>query len=412
MDKNTVADAYVYLLGRALVVRQEHTDLKEPGVAYNVIKYNPVGSADFVNPNLDVAYLEAWIAVDDKTAVVLEVPEVKGRYYTAQILDEWGEVITNINERNYPSHPYGRFAFVAPGSRVAVPDDALRIELNSRKAKMLGRVELKDDWDGAVALQKQFKLTPLGSPAVQPPVKIPSIDPRNLVGVEIFDAAAELIASAHDISPVAPQMQAKVYDVAKMAKDDGQRRALDELLKNDVIPDFLKYAVTKSGLFKNNWLGTIGTGNYGSDYKRRTSANLVGIWANTNDEVIYFVGTVDSEGKPLNGSNDYLIEFPKEGRPEAVVDSYWSLILVDVPGYRVVPNRLNRFNFNNYSGLKSEPDGSLKILLSKGPNDSVPEANWLPAPDGKGFSLSFRCYVPKDVVKRGEWFPPAIKRIK
>jgi hypothetical protein len=71
LDKQTVTDAYVYLLGRAIVIRQEQTDLKEPGIAYNVIKYNPAGSADFVNPNLDVAYLEAWIAVDDKTPVVL-----------------------------------------------------------------------------------------------------------------------------------------------------------------------------------------------------------------------------------------------------------------------------------------------------------------------------------------------------
>ena len=142
-DKQAVSDAYVYLLGRAIVIRQERNDLKEPGVAYNVIKYNPVGSADFVNPNLDVAYLEAWIAVDDETPVLLEVPVIEGRYYTAQILDEWGEVITNINERNYPSHPSGRFSFVAPGAHTTVPADAVRIELHSRKAKMLARVELK-----------------------------------------------------------------------------------------------------------------------------------------------------------------------------------------------------------------------------------------------------------------------------
>jgi hypothetical protein len=60
-------------------------------------------------------------------------------------------VITNINERNYPSHPHGKFAFIAPGSKVAIPEDAVHIELNSHKAKILGRVELKDDKDGAEA---------------------------------------------------------------------------------------------------------------------------------------------------------------------------------------------------------------------------------------------------------------------
>ena len=411
LDKQTVTDAYVYLLGRAIVIRQEQTDLKEPGIAYNVIKYNPAGSADFVNPNLDVAYLEAWIAVDDKTPVVLEVPEVKGRYYTAQILDEWGEVIVNINERNFPSHPFGKFALVAPGSTAKVPADAVRIELHSRKAKLLGRVELKTDPAGAMALQKQFKLTPLGKPVIHSTAPMASFGNKELIGVELFDNVDAVLASALDVSPVAASMQAKVRDVAQQAKDAGQRQTLDKLIKEEVAPQFLKYSVTKSGVFQNNWLATLGTGNYGTDYWKRTSANLVGLWANSNDEVIYFVGTRDSDGQPLNGANDYVLEFPAANRPDAVVNAYWSVILLDVPDYRVVKNPLNRFNFNSDSGLKSEADGSLKILFATKPNASVPESNWLPAPDGKGFSLTLRTYVPKDLVKRGEWFPPAIKRV-
>jgi len=411
-DKQTVTDAYVYLLGRAIVIRQEQTDLKEPGIAYNVIKYNPAGSADFVNPNLDVAYLEAWIAVDDKTPVLLEVPEVKGRYYTAQILDEWGEVITNINERNYPSHPFGKFAFDAPGSTAQVPADAVRIELHSRKAKLLGRVELKTDPAGAMALQKQFKLTPLGKPVIQPVAPMASFGNKELIGVELFDNVDAVLASALDVSPVAASMQAKVRDVAHQAKDAGQRQALDKLIKAEVVPQFLKYSVTKSGVFQNNWLATLGTGNYAADYWKRSSANLVGLWANSNDEVIYFVVTRDSDGQPLNGANDYVLEFSAANRPDTAVNAYWSVILVDVPDFRVVKNPLNRFNFNSDSGLKSEADGSLKILLATRPNATVPESNWLPSAAGKGFSLTLRTYVPKDTVKRGEWFPPALKRLE
>lgn len=411
-DQQTVTDAYVYLLGRAIAIRQEQTDLKEPGIAYNVIKYNPAGSADFVNPNLDVAYLEAWIAVDGKTPVLLEVPEVKGRYYTAQILDEWGEVITNINERNYPSHPFGKFAFVAPGSTAKVPADAVRIELHSRKAKLLGRVELKTDPAGAMALQKQFKLTPLGKPDIKPAAPMASFGNKELIGVELFDNVEAVLASALDVSPIAAQMQAKVRDIGRQARDPGQRQALDKLIKEEVVPKFLNYAVTRSGVFQNNWLATLGTGNYGADYWKRTSANLVGLWANANDEVIYFVATRDADGQPLNGANDYVLEFSAANRPDAVVNAYWSVILVDVPDYRVVKNPLNRFNFNSDSGLKSEADGSLKILFAPRPNAAVPESNWLPSAPGKGFSLTLRTYVPKDLVKRGEWFPPAIKRLK
>lgn len=94
------------------------------------------------------------------------------------------------------------------------------------------------------------------------------------------------------------------------------------------------------------------------------------------------------------------------------VDAYWSAILVNLPDYRVVPNRLDRFNFNSYSRLKENTDGSLTIQISTNPSDGVPESNWLPAPQGTPFSLTFRTYVPKDIVKNGEWFPPAIKKVK
>jgi hypothetical protein len=55
LDEKTLSDAYTYLLGRTLVIRQEHIDRRGEGFAYNAIKYNPLGSADFVNPNFDVA---------------------------------------------------------------------------------------------------------------------------------------------------------------------------------------------------------------------------------------------------------------------------------------------------------------------------------------------------------------------
>ena len=34
----------------------------------------------------------------------------------------------------------------------------------------------------------------------------------------------------------------------------------------------------------------------------------------------------------------------------------------------------------------------------------------LPSPEGKPYSLTFRSYVPKDIVKRGDWRPPALTR--
>src|SRR5882672_3241112 len=412
-DEKTVADAYVYLLGRMLVIRQEHIDRKGPGFAYNKIKYNPLGSADFVNPNFDVAYLEAWFAVDDKTPVILEVPEVKGRYYTAQILDEWGEVIVNINERTFPSKPYGKFALVKPGSSTKIPPGVGRIELHSSKAKMLARVELKDDRDGAVRLQKAFKVTVAGKPAINPPPAIPMFDNKELIGAEIFDQVDARLASALDVSPAAAEMQQKVRAVAAYAASGKEARAaVDKLLRGKVIREFQEYAFTKSAPYRNHWVGGGQTGNYGRDFWLRTSVNFAGIWANTTDEVVYLIASRDADEKPLNGGDNSVIRFPANKLPDSVVNAYWSVILVGVPDYRVAPNPLNRFNFNNYSPLKKGADGSLVIAIGPKPPAGISESNWLPSPEGKPFSLTFRTYVPKDVVKRGEWTPPPVTASK
>lgn len=408
-DAQMITEAYVYLLGRMLVIRQERMDAAGDGFAYNTVKYNPLGSADFVNPNFDVAYLEAWFAVDEDTAVLLEVPEVTGRYYTAQILDEWGEVIVNINERSAAVKPSGTFALTLPGSRPALPAGAARIDLHSAKAKMLARVELKGDPEGAVRLQEQFSVTPLGPVTVTPPPAIPQFDNKTLLGAEIFDDAETILDSALDVSPVAARMQLQVQAVAAHVASSPQvRAAVDALLHGTVVPEFEVYAFTQSAPYRNHWVGGAQTGNYGADYRRRTSVNYAGIWANTTDEVVYFVATRDADEKPLDGSQHYVIHFPADRLPDSVVNSYWSVILVGVPGYRVVPNDLGRYNFNTYSGLTAEPDGSLKIAIGPTPPGGVPESNWLPSAPGKPFSLSYRAYVPTEAVTHGEWAPPAV----
>ncbi len=75
---------------------------------------------------------------------------------------------------------------------------------------MLARVELKSDIKGAVALQKMFKMTQVGTPKISPAVNIPTFSNTTLPGVELFDNAEKLLSGALDISPVAAQMQAKV----------------------------------------------------------------------------------------------------------------------------------------------------------------------------------------------------------
>jgi hypothetical protein len=410
-DLQTITDAYLYLLSRAFVVRQEQIDKAEPGFAYNQVKYNPLGSATFVNPNFDVCYLEAWIAVDDESAIVLDVPQIEGRYYTAQILDEWGEVIANINERTFPSKSYGRFVLVTPNSTIPTPPGAGRIVLHSSKVKLLARVELKGEPDVALALQKRFTVKALGNPVIAPPVGISHFNNEQMAGVDLFDAADALMGSALDVSPHAAGQQQQARAVAAyVASGPTARKAVADKLPG-IVSEFITYAFTKCAPRRDHWTGGARTGNYGADYWLRASLNFGGLWANTWDEVIYFVATTDETDTPLNGDKNYVIHFPPDKLPATAVDGYWSVILVSAPDYHVVANPLNRYNFNSYSPLKFESDGSLKIAIGAEPVTGVPDSNRLPSPLGGAFSLTFRTYVPKDSVKSGEWSPPAVTKV-
>ena len=133
-------------------------------------------------------------------------------------------------------------------------------------AKMLARVELQRSPDVAVGFQKQIRSRSLGKPDFPSVVDIPNFDNQSLIGVEIFEHADAILTSAIDVSPKAAQMQAKVRAVAREVKDGKSRDAIDELLREQVIPEFRQFSVTESGATKNNWLGTLVVGNYGDDY--------------------------------------------------------------------------------------------------------------------------------------------------
>lgn len=207
------------------------------------------------------------------------VPKLDAEFTsTWQICDAWGIVVTNINERDYPVNPYGTYAFVTPDTVAEIPEGVVPIVLPSRKAKMLARVELQTDVEGAVDLQRQFTMSTLGEPQISAPSSLPIFDNQSLVGIEIFDHSDELLSAVLDSIPVATEMQAKVRLVARAASDPTLRDALEAKIRASIVPRFLQFAVTEAGSFQNNWLGVLVGGIYGDDYWIRTAANLVRIW--------------------------------------------------------------------------------------------------------------------------------------
>lgn len=412
LTEQDVSDSWVYVMARYLVIRQEHIDMSEEGIDYNVIKYNELGKAEFVNPNLDVAYLEAWFAVDENTPVILEVPKVDGRYYTAQIVDEWAEILYNINERNFPEHPNGQFALCLKGSNPEIPEGALRIDLPSKKAKMLARVERQGDDEGAIALQKAFKITKTGEPVVEPAIEIPMFTNKDLLKTEVFNKPMikKVLNSAPDAVLNSDDLQKNALVIADfIEKDKANRQVIDSIIKTKTIPAFLKH-VMDAGDNRGGWTSTREYEKFGNDYWSRAGVNYAGIWWNSSLEVVYYMGFIDKDKTPLHGDNVYFIYYAPEELPMKHVNAYWSLTMLSLPDYRVVPNELERYNLNNVSELTYEEDSSLKLYIASELPKGISESNWLPSPKGKNFVMNHRLYVPKKEVLSGEYYVPAIQK--
>ena len=134
---------------------------------------------------------------------------------------------------------------------------------------------------------------------------------------------------------------------------------------------------------------------------------MVGLGANQPDDAIYPMNVVDADGKPLNGSNNYVLHFGKDEMPP--VDGFWSVTMYDKDGFQAA-NELNRFALSSWMDLKKNADGSLDLYLQNSNPGADKESNWLPAPKTE-LGVTMRLYAPQLSALNGNWKPPAIKRV-
>ena len=155
----------------------------------------------------------------------------------------------------------------------------------------------------------------------------------------------------------------------------------------------------------NQWsMNTDTMGVYGNYYLKRAIVAQVGLGANLPEDAIYPLNLGDSEGRPLDGENKYVLHFEKGATPP--VNAFWSITLYDSEGFQV-GNKLNRFAVSSYMPFKFNGDGSLDLYFQNESPGKDLEANWLPAPKGP-FNLCMRLYGPKSDALTGKWNSPAV----
>ncbi|MBY5591898.1 DUF1254 domain-containing protein [Rhizobium leguminosarum] len=409
LSDKEVSQSYIYLLGRLLVMRQQQLDFQD-GFKWNEIVHREPGKVDWPNPNLDVAYSEAWLAVDETSCTIATVPQIEGRYFTVQVLNGWGETLANINERVFPKKSSGDFAICLRDAKVGLPDGiTARLDIPVKRARVLVRVALGDDRDTAVKYQQLFHFKQTGSPKLPPIPTTPIFELEKLPGVEAFDAAATALDSEPDSNPGMETLAETARAIGAAVKDPTERARIGRIIRTRGMADFAKAGPPIGhGTIRNGWARPAVVGVYNTDYLARTLIDYGGIWANIAPEVMYYRASTDGNGAKLSGDNAYTLTFPKNALPSRFAKYFWSVMAVDTTHFRVLPNPLQRYLINEQSEPQLEADGSLKLYFAADKPAEAPDGNWLPTPKGQIYRLTFRYYGPIDGVSNGTYWPPAL----
>ena len=426
-------DAYLYLypLLTMDITRKQFTNI-EPGKEFgkgpmnmfvSVPQYPPADFKGVVRSNFDTLYSIAWLDLTEEP-LVIAAPDTAGRFYLLPMLDMWTDVFASPGWRTTGTQA-GQFLVTPPGWTGTVPAGLNHLPAPTPFVWVIGRTKTDGAADYAVVhkIQAGYTVTPLSrlgksaepvSVNIDPAVDMktpPKIQVDSMSAADYFAYAAELLKvhPAHiSDQPILAQMKrigiepGKSFDMK--ALDPEIQAALQTVPKD--AQALMTWKVPTLARVVNGWsMNTDTMGVYGNYYLKRAIVAQIGLGANLPEDAIYPLNIGDVEGKPLDGSNKYVLHFEKGETPP--VNAFWSITLYDPEGFQV-GNALNRFTVSSWMPFKTNADGSLDIYLQHENPGKDLEANWLPAPKG-GFNLTMRLYGPKPEVLNGKWNPPPVK---
>lgn len=417
----------------------------------------------------------AWLDLR-REPLVLTVPAFEdSRYYSVQLTDLFSYNFDYVGTRTAGSQG-GKFLIAGPGWKGEKPEGIERvIQSETSLAHALIRVQLLNQEDlpnverllGAFALEPLSQYAGTDAPPEVAPVNFPAYNSEDMRTPAFFPLMnflmqfvsvpqdeAELMARFDKISIGAgkpfsmeemPENEKKAYQ----AGIDGAIADLDAARKGDLIKGADMHGTREE--MKNHYLN-------------RAYGAMTDLYGASPQEILSIAYKLDSEFKPLNGANRYLLRFEKDNLPPA--DAFWSLTLYELPGQLLVDNPIKRYyiNSNMVSQMETNPaDGSVTVFIRKAasaaapavdggasanavqaagdakavasdaravvspaagetqqpagqpplpaaqPEEAVPEANWLPAPEGD-FYMVMRIYIPKEEALNGTWKEPVVMR--
>ena len=377
-----------------------------------------------VSPNNDTMYSRGFLDLTDEP-IVLHIPDMGERKFWFPL----GNIYHNLyGHLSWDTIGFrgGDYALTAPGWSGLLPDGVHRVEMTTPMMWTLGRYVVDGEADVAnvTKLQDKTWLVPLSewkSGMTSAPRS--KVDPSRYPKLtnEDLDDAEKFFTTMNEMlrrNPPLKQDHALLGWFREINLHPEQRfdwTELDEPTKKGLtraVKDALAIIAQREKTFAplvNGWVPAIMPGDQSDQPLYHAATTKLGLLYSQKEVSIYYVGFMDSDGKPLDGSNSYTIELS----PPPPVQAFWSLTMYHANTKFLVANDLDRYSIGDRTrGLKAKEDGSLTITISADePSGGDAKANWLPAPD-RAFFLVLRAYSPKPAVLNGGWQPPAITLVK
>ena len=390
----------------------------------SVRSLNNPNSKAVVAPGANPLSSIAWLDLTHGPQV-LHVPLVKGHFFVLALEDPYTADFLNLGSVHNTVPGY--YVIAGPGQHtVPIPPGTHRIDSDYSRVWIIGSTQVKGNNDLANVhrIQNGYTLTPLskfGTDYHPKPPAHPQTNVKNYPlpsGLQFFDVLGQQLKQF----PPPAADKAELRQLATVGVGPGMKPSENPRLNSDTLKG-LEAAVAAgptqinadakalflAGFAKYDGYLLGGFGQYGTNYRLRAVIAQNGLGAFTSDQTIFALTTTDHSLAPLSGSSNYVLHMPTA----PPVNEGWTLTVYTLSG-SLVPNPINRYEFNNASQLAHSADGSVDIYVQSTRLANATKAqNWLPTPPGVGFELIWRLLAPKPaqingILKGTGWEPPAI----
>ncbi|WP_086054798.1 DUF1254 domain-containing protein [Pseudoruegeria sp. SK021] len=446
--------AYLYGLQQAIYYGQRwaytQNDSKDNIVYTGVNRFSWVRkqiTPDYpvVTPNATTLYGAGMLDLRDGP-VVIEVPEITDRYFSVQVMDQYGifRMIVGSPFNGTAAHKY---ILVPPNFTGDVPADFPTTEIvqwPSLTAYAVARMAVVTGTDADIktinGYQDETTITPLADwlkndnkgiaqadrqivkgdfliPDGLPEYQFGQVDKQTaeqyftLLSVILNDPTMPTLTDSIMEAEILKQLEVfnigkgLSFDWAKLTAE--QQTALETGFKAGF--DSVRKTLETSLINMNGWGVVRNDGGFETHWMDRAII-ADAAWA-APDKNISHGGAflfLDSDGKPFNGKNKYTMTFDVNDLPP--VTQFWSIPIYDANGY-FVANEINRYTVNSFmlaAGDFVVKDGKLVIYIqNEKPTDPEQAKNWLPAP-ADGFRFTARYYGPYAPLVNGTYNMPKV----